>query len=174
MVVDTDVHQGNGTAAIFADDESVFTLSIHQENNYPAHKPPSDVDLEMADRVEDDEYLGALIPAVQTALDEFRPEILFYVGGADPFCEDQLGGLSLSKGGLKTRDRRVFEEARGGGIPVATALAGGYARRVEDTIRIHVNTILAAREVALAFPAASAAERKQASADESSRSHSPK
>jgi len=160
MVVDTDVHQGNGTAVIFAKDESVFTFSIHQENNYPAYKPPSDVDLEMADRVDDDEYLGALIPAVQSALDEFRPEILFYVGGADPFCEDQLGGLSLTKNGLKTRDRRVFEEARRRGIPVATALAGGYARRVEDTIRIHVNTIVAAREVALAFPSASAAGQK--------------
>jgi acetoin utilization deacetylase AcuC-like enzyme len=157
MVVDTDVHQGNGTAAIFAEDESIFTLSIHQENNYPAYKPPSDVDLEMADRVEDDEYLAALIPAVQTALDEFQPELLFYVGGADPFCEDQLGGLMLTKKGLMTRDRRVFEEARRRGISVATALAGGYARRVEDTIRIHVNTILAAREVALAFPTASAA-----------------
>jgi len=157
IVVDTDVHQGNGTAAIFADDASVFTLSIHQENNYPAYKPPSDVDLEMADRVDDDEYLGALIPAVQAALDEFQPEILFYVGGADPFCEDQLGGLSLTKTGLKTRDRRVFLEARRRGIPVATALAGGYARRIEDTIRIHVNTIVAAREVAVAFPSVSAA-----------------
>jgi len=157
MVVDTDVHQGNGTAAIFAEDVSVFTLSIHQENNYPAYKPPSDVDLEMADRVEDDEYLAALIPAVQAALDDFQPEILFYVGGADPFCEDQLGGLMLTKKGLMTRDRRVFEEARRRGIPVATTLAGGYARRVEDTIRIHVNTIVAAREVALAFPSASAA-----------------
>src|SRR5271165_4089039 len=157
MVVDTDVHQGNGTAAIFAKDETVFTLSIHQESNYPAYKPPSDVDLEMADRVEDDEYLGALIPAVQTALDEFQPELLFYIGGADPFCEDQLGGLMLTKKGLMTRDRRVFEEARRRGIPVATTLAGGYARRVEDTIRIHVNTIVAAREVALAFPSASAA-----------------
>jgi acetoin utilization deacetylase AcuC-like enzyme len=157
IVVDTDVHQGNGTAAIFANDESVFTLSIHQENNYPAYKPPSDVDLEMADRVEDDEYLAALIPAVQAALDEFQPEILFYVGGADPFCEDQLGGLMLTKKGLMTRDRRVFEEALRRRIPVATTLAGGYARRVEDTIRIHVNTIVAAREVALAFPSASAA-----------------
>jgi acetoin utilization deacetylase AcuC-like enzyme len=157
MVVDTDVHHGNGTAAIFANDESVFTLSIHQENNYPAYKPPSDLDLGMADRVEDDEYLGALIPAMQSALDEFKPELVFYVGGADPFCEDQLGGLMLTKKGLKERDRRVFEEARRRGIPVATALAGGYARQVEDTIRIHVNTILAAREVALAYPAKSAA-----------------
>jgi len=89
-----------------------------------------------------------LIPAVQQALDEFRPDILFYVGGADPYCEDQLGGLSLTKEGLKQRDRQVFEEARRRRIPVATTLAGGYARRVEDTIRIHVNTTLAAREVA--------------------------
>jgi acetoin utilization deacetylase AcuC-like enzyme len=157
MVVDTDVHHGNGTAAIFRDDPTVFTLSIHQVNNYPAHKPPSSLDLNMEDQVEDEEYLGTLIPAVQEALDRFQPEIVFYVGGADPYCEDQLGGLSLTKEGLKQRDRRVFEEARRRGLPVATTLAGGYAHRVEDTVRIHVNTILAARDVALAFPSASAA-----------------
>lgn len=157
IVVDTDVHHGNGTAAIFRNDPTVFTLSIHQLNNYPAHKPPSNVDLNMDDRVEDEEYLAALIPAVQQALDSFRPDILFYVGGADPYCEDQLGGLSLTKEGLKKRDRSVFEEARRRGVPVATTLAGGYARRVEDTVRIHVNTILAASDVALAFPPASAA-----------------
>lgn len=157
IVVDTDVHHGNGTAAIFRNDATVFTLSIHQLNNYPAHKPPCNVDLNMEDGVEDEEYLGALIPAVQQALDHFRPDILFYVGGADPYCEDQLGGLSLTKEGLKKRDRGVFEEARRRGIPVATTLAGGYARRVEDTVRIHVNTILAASEVALAFPPAPAA-----------------
>jgi acetoin utilization deacetylase AcuC-like enzyme len=154
MVVDTDVHHGNGTAAIFRDDPSVFTISIHQENNYPAHKPPSSIDLNMMDRADDEEYLGALIPAVQKALDEFRPDIVFYVGGADPYCEDQLGGLSLTKKGLMERDRKVFEEARRRGIPVATMLAGGYARRVEDTVRIHMNTILAARDVAEQFPAA--------------------
>ena len=157
IVVDTDVHHGNGTAAIFRSDPTVFTLSIHQLNNYPGHKPPSNVDLNMEDRVEDEEYLGTLIPAVQQALDTFRPEILFYLGGADPYCEDQLGGLSLTKEGLKTRDRGVFEEARRRGIPVATTLAGGYARLVEDTVRIHLNTILAASEVAHAFPSASAA-----------------
>jgi acetoin utilization deacetylase AcuC-like enzyme len=157
IVVDTDVHHGNGTAAIFANDPTVFTLSIHQENNYPAHKPPSTLDLHMADRVGDDEYLGALIPAVEQALDEFSPDALFYVGGADPFCEDQLGGLMLTKAGLKQRDRRVFEAARQRGIPVVTVLAGGYARRVEDTVRIHVNTIVAACEVAEAFPSAAAA-----------------
>jgi len=155
MVVDTDVHHGNGTAAIFRNDPTVFTISIHQENNYPAHKPPSSIDLNMADGADDDEYLGVLIPAVQKALDEFKPEILFYVGGADPYCEDQLGGLSLTKEGLKRRDRQVFEEARRRGIPVATTLAGGYARRVEDTVRIHVNTILAAQEVAQKHPQSS-------------------
>jgi len=148
MVVDTDVHHGNGTAHIFRNDDSVFTLSIHQFDNYPAHKPPSNVDLHLADRVEDDEYLETLIPAVSKSLDEFRPEIVFYVGGADPFCEDQLGGLMLTKKGLKERDRRVFAEARKRGVPVATTLAGGYARQVEDTVRIHVNTIVAAQEVA--------------------------
>jgi acetoin utilization deacetylase AcuC-like enzyme len=152
MVVDTDVHHGNGTAAIFSGDRSVFTMSIHQENNYPGHKPPSNIDLHMMDRADDDEYLSALLPAVEKALDEFRPELLFYIGGADPFCEDQLGGLSLTKNGLQERDRRVFEEARRRGIPVASALAGGYARRIEDTVRIHVNTILAARDVAGRFP----------------------
>src|SRR5580700_11681195 len=104
MVVDTDVHHGNGTAAIFSKDATVFTISIHQENNYPAHKPPSSIDLNMADRMDDEEYLDALIPAVQKALNEFQPDILFYVGGADPYCEDQLGGLSLTKEGLKERD----------------------------------------------------------------------
>jgi acetoin utilization deacetylase AcuC-like enzyme len=152
LVVDTDVHHGNGTAAIFRNDPTVFTLSIHQVNNYPAHKPPSSLDLNLDDRIEDDEYLRALIPAVQHALDQFQPEILFYLGGADPYCEDQLGGLLLTKDGLKQRDRSVFEEARRRGVPVATTLAGGYARRVEDTVRIHVNTILAAADTANKYP----------------------
>src|SRR5258708_11439527 len=155
IVVDTDVHHGNGTAAIFRNDPTVFTISIHQENNYPAHKPPSSIDLNIADRADDDEYLGVLIPTVQKALDEFQPNILFYVGGADPYCEDQLGGLSLTKEGLKQRDRQIFEEARHRRIPVVTTLAGGYARRVEDTVRIHVNTILAAQEVAEKHPQSS-------------------
>ena len=155
MVVDTDVHHGNGTAAIFQNDPTVFTVSIHQENNYPAHKPPSSIDLNMADRADNDEYLGVLIPAVRQALDDFRPDIIFYVGGADPYCEDQLGGLALTKEGLKQRDRQVFEETRRRRIPVVTTLAGGYARRVEDTVRIHVNTILAAQEVAEKHPQSS-------------------
>jgi acetoin utilization deacetylase AcuC-like enzyme len=148
MVVDTDVHQGNGTAAIFAKEDSVFTLSIHQANNYPAYKPPSTLDLNMQDNIGDDAYLAALLPAVRTALDSFHPQVLFYVGGADPYRQDQLGGLALTMDGLIARDRSVFEEARQRNIPVVTTLAGGYARRVEDTVQIHVNTILAAKEVA--------------------------
>ena len=154
IVVDTDVHHGNGTAHIFRDDASVFTLSIHQDNNYPAYKPPSDLDLPLDDGVEDEEYLAALLPAVARVLDDFCPEILFYVGGADPYVEDQLGGLRLSKSGLKARDKGVFFAARSRGIPVVTTLAGGYARRVEDTVRIHANTIVAAREAAEELPAA--------------------
>ena len=154
MVVDTDVHHGNGTAAIFAHDESMFTLSIHQLNNYPAHKPASTVDLNMTDGVSDEEYLNALLPAAQRAIDAFQPEILFYVGGADPYEEDQLGGLNISMAGLKARDKAVFEEARKRKIPVVTTLAGGYAQRVQDTVQIHVNTILAAKETAERFPQA--------------------
>ena len=157
MVVDTDVHDGNGTAHIFRDDPSVFTLSIHQQNNYPANKPPSDLDLPLDDGVEDEEYLAALLPAVTRVLDEFCPEILFYIGGADPYEEDQLGGLHLSKSGLKARDKGVFFAARSRNVPVASALAGGYARRVEDTVRIHVNTVVAAQEVAGELPAARSA-----------------
>jgi acetoin utilization deacetylase AcuC-like enzyme len=152
MVVDTDVHHGNGTAAIFAKDRSVFTLSIHQLNNYPAHKPHSSLDINLEDGVGDDDYLAALLPAVKKSIQEFQPEMLFYVGGADPYCEDQLGGLNLTLKGLKRRDAGVFEEARKRGIPVVTAQAGGYARRVEDTVQIHINTILAARETAEIFP----------------------
>jgi acetoin utilization deacetylase AcuC-like enzyme len=155
IVVDTDVHHGNGTAHIFRDDSSVFTLSIHQENNYPAYKPPSDLDLPLDDGVEDEEYLAALLPAVSRVLNDFCPEIVFYVGGADPYVEDQLGGLNLSKSGLKARDKGVFFAARRRGIPVVTTLAGGYARRVEDTVRIHANTVVAAQEVATESPAAS-------------------
>jgi acetoin utilization deacetylase AcuC-like enzyme len=152
MVVDTDVHHGNGTAAIFANDDSVFTISIHQLNNYPAYKPPSDVDLNLEDGVEDGEYLNTLLPVVRVSIEEFQPEMLFYVGGADPYHEDQLGGLALTRKGLKARDAGVFTEARKRNIPVVTTLAGGYARRLEDTIQIHVNTIVAAKEVAGQFP----------------------
>jgi acetoin utilization deacetylase AcuC-like enzyme len=152
MVIDTDVHHGNGTAAIFAKDDSVFTFSIHQLNNYPAYKPPSNVDLNMDDGVADAEYLDALLPAIQAALNQFEPDMIFYVGGADPYREDQLGGLALTMKGLKDRDLGVFQEARRRAIPVVTTLAGGYACRVEDTVQIHLNTILAAAETFEKFP----------------------
>ena len=154
MVVDTDVHHGNGTAAIFASDASVFTLSIHQENNYPVPKPTSDEDIGLEDGTRDAEYLDALEEGLLHALRRMKPDLIFYVGGADPYREDQLGGLGLSIEGLAQRDRLVFERARQRGIPVAATLAGGYARRVADTVQIHVNTILAARIAAGAPPAA--------------------
>jgi len=149
MTVDTDVHQGNGTAAIFGNDPSVYTLSIHQENNYPMPKPPSDEDIGLEDGTRDAEYLDALEKGLVRALKDRTPDLIFYVGGADPYREDQLGGLALTIEGLRKRDQLVFEHARRRGIPVASALAGGYARRVADTVRIHVNTILAARDAAL-------------------------
>ena len=148
MVVDTDVHQGNGTAAIFSGDSSVFTLSIHQENNYPLPKEFSDLDIGLRDRTGDDEYLARLEKGLIASLEKFQPDIAFYVGGADPYREDQLGGLALTIDGLEARDRLVFEQLRKRGVPIAMTLAGGYARRVEDTVRIHVNTVRVAAEIA--------------------------
>jgi len=129
-------------------DPTVFTLSIHQSNNYPAHKPHSSLDINLEDGVEDDEYLAALLPAVKKSIEEFQPEMLFYVGGADPYGQDQLGGLNLSIRGLLQRDSGVFRESRQRNVPVVTTQAGGYARRLEDTVQIHVNTILAAKQIA--------------------------
>jgi acetoin utilization deacetylase AcuC-like enzyme len=150
LVVDTDVHHGNGTAAIFAADPDVFTLSLHQENNYPIPKPPSDLDVDLDDGTGDEQYLELLARALAQAFSRFQPEMLFYVGGADPYREDQLGGLWLSLKGLQQRDALVFAEARQRSLPVVVTLAGGYARNVEDTVRIHVNTVLAARDVVAA------------------------
>lgn len=148
MVVDTDVHQGNGTAAIFRNDSSVFTLSIHQENNYPSVKPPSNIDINLPNNVGDQEYLALLDQHLEKAFMEFSPQLLFYVAGADPYREDQLGGLALTMEGLARRDALVFGYARRRAVPVAITLAGGYARVVADTVQIHVDTILAARDAA--------------------------
>jgi len=147
LVVDCDVHHGNGTAAIFAGDTTVFTLSIHQFNNYPSEKPPSSLDIHLADGIDDAEYLQRLGNGYRAALTMFKPELVLYVAGADPYCEDQLGGLSLTIDGLKERDRLVMWTALTHRIPVAVVLAGGYAASVEDTITIHANTAVAAREV---------------------------
>jgi acetoin utilization deacetylase AcuC-like enzyme len=147
MVVDCDVHHGNGTAGIFANDPSVFTLSIHQFNNYPSEKPPSSLDIHLPDGVGDEEYLHRLGNGYRTAMSLFHPELLVYVAGADPYCEDQLGGLSLSFEGLRERDRLVIWTALHSHIPVAIVLAGGYAMSVQDTVTIHANTAHVAKEV---------------------------
>lgn len=147
MIVDCDVHHGNGTAAIFHDDKQVFTLSIHQFNNYPDIKPPSTLDLHLPDGIGDEEYLARLHNALIPAIAEFRPQILFYVAGADPYCEDQLGGLNLTLDGLKRRDRLVMAAALDCRIPVAVTLAGGYAVKLEDTVRIHSNTAWVAEDL---------------------------
>ena len=147
MVVDCDVHHGNGTAAIFAGDQSVFTLSIHQFNHYPSEKPPSSLDIHLADGVGDSEYLNRLGNGYRAALAMFKPQLVMYVAGADPYYDDQLGGLSLTFEGLVERDRLVIHTARAHEIPVAIVLAGGYAQNVEDTITVHANTAQVAKEV---------------------------
>ena len=181
MTVDCDVHQGNGTAAIFAGTRTaseplpsvpiptlnpslsteipaktklhgshtgdVFTISLHQENNYPAWKPPSSIDVNLPDEIGDDDYLAWLDNALSSGLRQSDPELLCYIAGADPYREDQLGGLSLTIDGLKKRDELVFRVAKARGIPVMVTLAGGYARNVEDTVTIHCNTVVAAKEV---------------------------
>jgi len=146
VILDCDVHQGNGTAAIFAGDPDVYTVSLHQQHNYPAEKPPSTIDVPLADGVRDEEYLGRLTDVCQAAITGFQPDILVYVAGADPYCEDQLGGLCLTLEGLKERDRLVTGTALGRKVPVVVTLAGGYATRPADTILIHTNTASAALE----------------------------
>ncbi len=127
--------------------EDVFTISLHQQNNYPVFKPPSSLDLNLPDGLGDGEYLAALGDALSLGLGKFQPELICYLAGADPYCEDQLGGLSLTIEGLKQRDALVFQIARAERIPVMVTLAGGYAMKLEDTITIHCNTVIAAKEV---------------------------
>lgn len=145
-VVDLDVHHGNGTAAIFADDSRVFTFSMHQERNYPFIKPPSDLDLGLQDRTPDDRYMEALDGALDVIVERHEPQVVVYLAGADPYMEDQLGGLALTKDGLEARDRMVLERFRKAGAGVAVVLAGGYARRTWDTVEIHRRTVEAARD----------------------------
>src|SRR5579872_3842425 len=173
MTVDCDVHQGNGTAAIFAGLRipsaplpstapaenvaaaklrnahagEVFTISLHQENNYPGWKPPSSIDVDLPDEVGDDDYLAWLDNALSSGLRQFEPDLMCYIAGADPYKEDQLGGLSLTIEGLKKRDELVFRVAKARNIPIMVTYAGGYARKVEDTVTIHSNTVIAAKEV---------------------------
>jgi acetoin utilization deacetylase AcuC-like enzyme len=139
-VVDADVHQGNGTAFIFDGDPAVFTFSIHQEHNYPHVKPRGSLDVGLRDGTDDHEYLHALERALPVVMAS-RPDLIAYVAGADPFLEDQLGGLCLTYEGLRGRDSLVLSSAREAGVPVVIVFAGGYARRVEDTAAIHIATI---------------------------------
>jgi acetoin utilization deacetylase AcuC-like enzyme len=146
-VLDLDVHQGNGTAAIFRDDASVFTLSVHGANNYPFHKEVSDLDMELPDGSGDDVFLAAVTRGVAQAL-ETRPELAFYLAGADPFEGDRLGRLAVTKAGLAERDERVLEACAVAGVPVAVVMSGGYARDVSDTVDIHHATVRAASRAA--------------------------
>lgn len=141
VVVDLDVHHGNGTAAIFAGDDRTATFSMHQEWNYPMDKPPSDLDVGLRDATDDQEYLDLLSRSLPGLLERHRPELAFYLAGADPYREDQLGGLGLTLEGLVARDSFVLETLLDLKVPVAIVLAGGYARDTEDTISIHVATV---------------------------------
>ncbi|HEX6462977.1 MAG TPA: histone deacetylase [Vicinamibacterales bacterium] len=151
-VVDLDVHHGNGTAMIFERDPRVFTFSMHQQHNYPLFKPRSDLDIGLEDGARDERYLGLLRGALPRVL-EASPELIVYVAGADPFEQDRLGGLRLTKTGLAERDRLVIDAARSAGVPMVTVLAGGYAVDVRDTVDVHVATIEAMTRSASLWPA---------------------
>jgi acetoin utilization deacetylase AcuC-like enzyme len=147
LVVDLDVHQGDGTAAIFAGDESVFTFSMHGAKNFPFRKQRSSLDLELADGCGDAEYLGALEENLPRAIDRCRPDVLFYQAGVDPLEQDTLGRLDLSLEGLRQRDRTVALAARERGIPLVLTLGGGYASPVELSVEAHAATWREARSV---------------------------
>ena len=143
LVIDCDLHQGNGTAAIFAQDDKVFTFSIHQENNYPFIKPKSNLDIGLKDRTKDTEYLAQLEKNIPKVISSFKPELIVYVAGADPYKDDQIGNLALSIDGLAKRDKFIFEMAKNYHTPIAVVLAGGYAFNKHNTVQIHYNTIIA-------------------------------
>jgi acetoin utilization deacetylase AcuC-like enzyme len=148
MVIDLDVHQGNGTAAILKNDSSVFTLSIHGENNYPFRKESSSLDVGLPDGTADEEYLHALQEALRLALERFKPDFLIYLAGADVYEGDRLGHLKLTVEGCQQRDRLVIDFARRLGLPIAAAMGGGYCPRIEETVAVHFNTIAALAQYA--------------------------
>lgn len=145
-VIDCDVHQGNGTAEILAGDDSVFTFSIHGARNFPFEKARSDLDVELADGTGDEAYLAALAPALAETFARSRPQLAIYLAGADPYGGDRLGRLALSIAGLGARDAMVFAACRRHRVPVAVAMAGGYAEPIDDTAAIHAQTVVLARE----------------------------
>lgn len=147
LIVDCDVHQGNGTARILAGDDSVFTFSIHGARNFPFAKEESDLDIELPDGCRDETYLLHLEAGLNTAFDSAAPDLVIYLAGADPYKDDRLGRLGLTLAGLAERDRRVFDHARTRRIPLAIAMAGGYARQIDDTVAIHSATIHLARQM---------------------------
>lgn len=157
LVVDLDVHQGDGTAAIFEGDATVTTLSIHGRQNFPFRKRASTIDVELDDGTTDDAYLATLATVLPRAIDRARPDLAVYLAGADPFEGDRLGRLGLTKAGLADRDRMVLDRLAALGIPVAIAMAGGYAEDVDDVVDIHVATVALALERAGALPYAEAA-----------------
>jgi acetoin utilization deacetylase AcuC-like enzyme len=140
-IVDLDVHQGNGTARIFENDADVFTFSIHGENNYPFHKEPSRLDVGLPDGAGDATYMAVLRASLDRVLEEATPDLVFYLAGADPYAGDRFGRLGLSIGGLRRRDRMVFDACRRRDLPVVVTLAGGYAANLADIVTIHLNTI---------------------------------
>jgi acetoin utilization deacetylase AcuC-like enzyme len=141
LVIDCDVHQGNGTASIFSADPSVFTFSVHGAKNFPFRKERSSLDVELPDGAGDDVFLGALELHLPHLLADFRPELVIYLAGADPYHDDRFGRLALSFAGLAARDRLVLSLCREAAVPVAVARAGGYARDTADTVRIHAETL---------------------------------
>jgi acetoin utilization deacetylase AcuC-like enzyme len=140
-IIDLDVHQGNGTAAILQQDSSIFTLSIHGENNFPFKKELSDLDLGLPDGCDDQTYLIALEDSLQQLASRFKPDCLIYLAGADPHEGDRLGRLKLSKEGMRLRDERVFAFALDQKLPIAISMAGGYGKEIESTVEIHFQTI---------------------------------
>ncbi|HEY5441359.1 MAG TPA: histone deacetylase [Gemmatimonadaceae bacterium] len=147
-VIDLDVHQGNGTHAILAGESSVFTFSMHGGRNYPFHKVPGTLDIELADRTGDDEYLARLADVLPGILAEAAPDLVLYIAGADPHEGDLLGRLAMSFEGLARRDSYVLSQCREVGIPVAITIGGGYGRRIEDTVAVHVGTVRIAESFA--------------------------
>ncbi len=146
-IVDCDVHQGNGTAAILAHNAHCFTCSLHGAKNYPFDKEHSDLDVELPDGTPDGPYLDALATALETVFARADPQLVIYLAGADPYADDRLGRLALTMDGLAARDRLVLGECRRRGVPVAIAMAGGYARQIDDTVAIHARTVTLARQL---------------------------